>query len=71
MMVRKMKNKNFFKNERKFWSNDLLPLDFISEKDKNVMKNNDSTHSICLQFERVSVLFKGMHETFLMYKMNF
>ena len=35
------------------------------------MKNKDSVHSICLQFERVSVLFKGMHETFLMYKMNF
>ena len=26
------------------------------------MKNGDSSHSICLQFERVSVLFKGMHE---------
>lgn len=35
------------------------------------MKNADSSHAICLQFERVSVLFSGMHETFLMYKMNF
>lgn len=35
------------------------------------MKNVDSDRSICLQFEMVSVLFKGMHETFLMYKMNF
>ena len=43
------------KKEKNFAANDLLPLDFISEKDKNVMKNNkDSIHSICLpQFERV------------------
>lgn len=70
MKVQKMKNK-IFKKRKNFAANDLLPLDFISEKDKNVMKNKDSIHSICLQFERVSVLFKGMHETFLMYKMNF
>ncbi len=62
---------DFLKTRENFAANDLLPLDFISEKEKNVMKNKDSTHSICLQFERVSVLFKGMHETFLMYKMNF
>ena len=28
------------------------------------MKNKDSTHSICLQFERVSVLFKGLTTAF-------
>ena len=70
MKVQKMKTR-FLKKRKNFAANDLLPLDFISEKDKNVMKNKDSIHSICLQFERVSVLFKGMHETFLMYKMNF
>lgn len=35
------------------------------------MKNVDSPRSICLQFGRVSVLFKGMHETFLMYQNEF
>ena len=34
------------------------------------MKNKDSIHSICLQFERVSVLFKGMHETISYVKYN-
>lgn len=31
-----------------FGVNDFFLLDFISEKDKNVMKNNDFIYLICL-----------------------